>query len=208
MSYLIHFNPNHNPKDGRFTFSPRAMSRANVKLYKKMQKVKQSPDASSQTNAERYASQNKYLRSAVKNDKKLQESYENLKNTKPGSKALDEPKWQDDDYTVNLATKMFKKDWPDWDKDPSVHKMFGYYLEDASEKSKTFAKKVKEFEKAMKEDPWNQAYDKYTKEAERAAKEFTGKLADKPFQGNEYYPYSSAIRFSIYKILEEDKNSK
>lgn len=197
-SYLIHFNPNHDPKNGQFTNGPKMSykqrAKANKKLYKETSKAFGTPGQ-----IESSMSKNAALRDAAR-DERLQKSYEKLKNTQV-NKNLKEPEWYEDKATMDYAVKKFKKDWPDWDKDPTDHKMFDYYLEEGSQKSKTWAAKVAEYEKAKKSDSWNKAYDEYEEELQRVAKDFTGPLADKPFNGNKYYPYSSAVRFALDRIM-------
>lgn len=204
-SYLIHFNPNHDPKTGQFANGPqmsvRDRQRANKKLYKTVQKIK-GGKRSTYSEAENYASKNAALRDAAK-DKKLQDAYKTLKSTKSNPN-LKEPNYWDDEYTMTEATKMFKKDWPDWEGDPTDNKYFDYYVDDVAQTSKTYAKALQDYEKAKKADSWNKAYDQYEKELQRVAEDFAGDLADKPFQGNEYYLYSSIIRFALGNIMEEE----
>lgn len=197
-SFLCHFNPNHDPKNGQFTDGPKMgykqQQKENKKLYKQTQKAYGTPGQ-----IEREMSKNAALRDAAR-DEKLQQAYKKLKATKVNQN-LKEPEWYEDKATMDYAVKKFKKDWPDWDKDPTDHKMFDYYLEEGSQKSKTWAAKVEKYEKAKKADNWHKVYAEYEKELERVAKAFAGSLADKPFNGNKYYPYSSAVRFALDNVL-------
>ena len=221
-NYLIHFNKNHSSSTGQFIsgdgdgdgivndhknqhngpqMSARDRQRANKKLYKTVQKIRDK-NYSNNYAAEKYASKNAALKDAAK-DEKLQEAYKTLKSVK-SNPDLKEPSYWDDEYTMTEATKMFKKDWPDWDGDPADNKYFGYYVDDVAQTSKTYAKALQDYEKAKKADSWNKAYDQYEKELQRVAEDFAGDLADKPFQGNEYFPYSSVIRFALGNIMQEE----
>ena len=212
MAYLIHYNKNHSKANGQFIsgdgdgdgisndhknqrMSEKQRAKANKQIYKWSQNRRKTGYGSSTYQIAKKISEHDAIKDAAK-DEGLRQAVRNLKNAKVNKK-LKEPNWRDDPATVKMATAKFKKDWPDWDKDPDDHKMFGYYLEEASEKSKSYAKMVSDYNKAVKKDSWNKAYDAYVKEAERVAREFCGPLADKPFQGSEYYTYGTLIKSAI-----------
>lgn len=212
-SYLIHYNKLHSKKNGQFIsgdgdsdgvadehhrYSKNGV-KVNKKLYKQVEKSRSYEEATERL------STNKNIINVSKN-KNIREAFAKLKTTKPNS-SLEEPNWMDDKATVEAATKQFKKDWPSWTKSPTDHKMFGYYLEEASTHSTSFAKKVAEYNKAVKNDSWNKAYNNYEKELEKAAKEFAGNYADKPVQGNKYVEYSYIVKRAIAKAVENENHA-
>ena len=198
MSYLIHFNKNHDKRNGRFTYGDgdgdgitddhanrkSIASRESVKLYKDIKK--KGINSRDSKNEEKYK-RNPALNRAA-NDKKLREAFNKYRNTED-----DEPDYYEDDATWNEALKMFKKDYPDWEGDPTMHKMFGYYMEDASEKSPTY-------QKALKNSKWKKAYEEFNSEKKRVAREFCGQYADEPVIGK-YITYSDEVELYINSIL-------
>ena len=137
------------------------------------------------------------LKDAVK-DEKLQAAFQKLNNTKYDLEEY--PDWYDFEDVVNSATKAFNKDYPNWDKNPSDHKMFDYYMEAAADKSKAYNDRLGKYAQSLKNSNWEKVNDEYFSEARRVAEDFTGKYYNKPLG---YSTYADQVRYSINEVLHE-----
>lgn len=193
--YLVHFNPNHDPKTGQFANGPKLTTaqrqRVSKKIYAKLSKNK---DAKSVRES---LKNNEALKDAVK-DEKLQAAFQKLNNTKYDLEEY--PDWYDFEDVVNSATKAFNKDYPNWDKNPSDHKMFDYYMEAAADKSKAYNDRLGKYAQSLKNSNWEKVNEEYFSEARRVAEDFTGKYYNKPLG---YSTYADQVRYSINEVLHE-----
>lgn len=207
-TYLVHFNKNHSSKDGKFTYGDgdgdgiiddhrNQLSKNGKSLYQKLKKERNKVES---VLSEKYKDSTE-IKSIV-DDKRVANAMTKLRSTVYDMPEY--PDWHTDKETIDMAKKNWKRDFG-YDYDPDNldhdHKLFDYYLDSASEKSKTYQKKLQEYTDAFVKSNWEQAYDEYDEAVTEATKDFVGKYSNSTIDGIDYF---YLVKGMVSRNLRED----
>lgn len=171
--------------DGSLTSMGR--KRYNKSLYKKIKKDSKNYKTKYQFYSKQYNDREEVQ--ALKRDPRLKKAVSELKETyKTYDPSTVYDPWNDPKI-LKAAETAFKKDFPDWKKDPTDHKIFMYYVDEYSEKMGGYERAKKSTANIDK------AEEKYIREVHNVVNEFVGKYGDEPISivNTDNYTYRKIV---------------